>query len=603
MLRIMNTPQNIPRILLLQLPVPPPGGQAVEANIPLASAFLKLHAKRLGLDRHFEIELFPVELANSLGDQGLLRAILEYRPDAIGFTCYVWNIERTLWLAEQIKKTLPQTKILVGGPEITADNRWVLENPSIDHAVFGEGETAFVDLLHRFRENGFSLDSTRRTSHSETLLDPLDLVSSPYVEGILDGPSSKTMLIETVRGCRFRCKYCYYSKRNAKLRFLSHGEIEKSLRHALDCGASEVYLLDPTINQRPDFSEFLELLARVNADRRLTFSGELRAEGIDRHSAKLLRAANFAELEIGLQSVEPQAARMMGRPVDLEKWEQGVRSLMAEGIRVRLDLILGLPGDTVDSVRRGLDFLAKFRPDAEFQIFNLSILPGTDFRREATSLGLHYQPKPPYHVLRTPTLDVERIFLLMEEAEATLGIEFDSPALPFEDQDGSVGGTALRLSHPTLLDLDDPDVRDPAPQDYSLVTTLHLRSRDFSQVESKAIRVVSEAIRSNPHITLQIVLEPIGDPARLHEGLLEKLLAECFSTTSYLDRYYSLHPGHLLGAKRLHVLLPVAQMPTVPAAWVQEVGNFAHLLWHGPESPCRELEYFERMVMGFQIGR
>jgi radical SAM superfamily enzyme YgiQ (UPF0313 family) len=593
----MKNAEQVPRILLAQLPVPPAGVQTMDANIPLASAFLKLHAKRLGLERHFEIELFPVELVNSLGDQGLLRAILEYRPDVVGFTCYVWNIERTLWLAEQIKKTLPQTKILVGGPEITADNHWVLENPSIDHAVFGEGETAFTELLHRFRESGLSLDSSHRTSHSQTLLDPLDLVSSPYTAGVLNAVPGKTMLIETVRGCRFRCKYCYYSKRNAQLRYLSYGAIEKSLRHALECGASEVYLLDPTINQRPDFVEFLELLARINADRRFTFSGELRAEGIDRQSAKLLRAANFAELEIGLQSVEPLAARMMGRPIDLEKWEHGVRALMAEGIRVRLDLILGLPGDTIDSVRRGLDFLAKFRPDAEFQIFNLSILPGTDFRREATALGLHYQPKPPYHVLRTPTLDVESVFMLMEEAEETLGIEFDSPALPFEIQENAAKELLI------TLDLDDPAIRSPAPQDFSLITTLHLRSSDFSRVESAAIRAVSEAIRSNPHITLQIVLEPTGDPAQLRIESLEKVLAECFSTTSYLDRYYSLHPGHLLGAKRLFILLPVSKMPYIPADWLQEVANYALILWHGLEPPCRELGYFEHIVMQLQTKK
>ena len=169
-------------------------------------------------------------------------------------------------------------------------------------------------------------------------------------------------------------------------------------------------LLDPTLNQRPDFADFLRLLGRGNAGRRLAFSGELRAEGIDAAAARLLRAANFHEVEIGLQSVEPRAWELMGRPTDLAAFERGVRAMLAEGIKVRVDLILGLPGDTVDSVRRGIDFLHRTRAYSEVQVFNLSILPGTAFRREAEQLGLRYQPWPPYYVLRTPTLDVEQMF-------------------------------------------------------------------------------------------------------------------------------------------------------------------------------------------------
>ena len=102
----------------------------------------------------------------------------------------------------------------------------------------------------------------------------------------------------------------------------------------------------------------------------------------------------------------------MGRPTNLAAFERGVKAMMAEGIKVRVDLILGLPGDTVDSVRRGIEFLHRTRAYSEVQVFNLSILPGTAFRREAEQLGLQYQPWPPYYVLQTPTLDMEDIFAL-----------------------------------------------------------------------------------------------------------------------------------------------------------------------------------------------
>ena len=107
----------------------------------------------------------------------------------------------------------------------------------------------------------------------------------------------------------------------------------------------------------------------------------------------------------------------MGRHVSLEAFERGARAMLDEGIRVRVDLILGLPGDTVDSVRRGLEYLDRVRPFSELQVFNLSVLPGTAFRQTAGELGLEYQPRPPYYVLKTPTLDLEDLYGLMEEAQ------------------------------------------------------------------------------------------------------------------------------------------------------------------------------------------
>ncbi len=71
---------------------------------------------------------------------------------------------------------------------------------------------------------------------------------------------------------------------------------------------------------------------------------------------------------------------------------------------MKVDLIIGLPGDTVDSIRRGLDYLHDSRLYSSVQVFNLAVLPGTAFRQEADQLGLEYQPRPPYYVTRTPTL-------------------------------------------------------------------------------------------------------------------------------------------------------------------------------------------------------
>ncbi len=202
------------------------------------------------------------------------------------------------------------------------------------------------------------------------------------------------------------------------------------LRHAAERGAREVVLLDPTLNQRRDFADFLRLLADGNPGQGFRYFGELRAEGITAETAGLLRQANFTEVEVGLQSIEPDAMTLMERKNNLRAFERGVRAMMREGIKVKVDLIVGLPGDTVASVRRGLRYLREEGLYSEVQVFHLSILPGTAFRHEARSLGLSFQTRPPYYVLRTPTLSAADIVDLLAEAQEIFEVEFDAPPPP-----------------------------------------------------------------------------------------------------------------------------------------------------------------------------
>ncbi len=357
------------------------------------------------------------------------------------------------------------------------------------------------------------MDSRRQSAAPALALADLDLVNSPYIEGLLDAADEQTMLMETSRGCRYRCKFCYYPKSYDSIHRMSAGQIEANLRYACQRGVKEIFLLDPTLNQRPDFTGFLRLLAQGNPDRQFTYSAELRAEGIRVETARLLRAANFQEVEVGLQSLDPQAQKLMGRHVSLDAFERSARAMLDEGIRVRVDLILGLPGDTVDSVRRGLEYLDRVRPFSELQVFNLSVLPGTAFRQTAADLGLEYQPRPPYYVLQTPTLDLEDLYDLMDEAQDVFGIVFDAWPPP-EVEDGVV------------VDLDAPlPAALPAAASRSLAFTLRLQSADFRARAADAAELLRQVLADNPHTTLQVVLEPLGDPRHLTAEVLETLLA------------------------------------------------------------------------------
>jgi hypothetical protein len=410
----------------------------------------------------------------------------------------------------------------------------------------------------------------------------LDDVSSPYLAGILDAADEELMLLETIRGCVFKCKFCYYPKSYDALYFLSEEKIVANLRHASERGAREVVLLDPTLNQKRDFAAFLRLLARCNPEQQFTYFGELRAEGINAEIAGLLREANFTDVEIGLQSVDPRAMELMDRRNNLRAFERGVRAMLDAGIRVKVDLIIGLPGDTIDSARRGMEYLRETRLYSEVQVFNLAVLPGTAFRHEAAGLGLVYQDRPPYYVLETPTMDFGQMYELMDEAQEMFETEFE-PLPAVEGSGFGVQGSGDWLATASVIDFDerlgnenvDKRLAETAlrqAQAFELV----LRSSDFERDCHAACDAVRTLLARNPHTTLQMTLEPRGSCEHLTADILEEIRRTSMESPSYLDRFYAVLPGPPKGAKRMVVLLNDDSAPH--HAWMDEIERFATIV-------------------------
>jgi radical SAM superfamily enzyme YgiQ (UPF0313 family) len=651
------------RVLLVQLPIPPAGPAPVRGNVPLAGAYLKMYAELRGLGERYDIEILPTAEANNFGDAALVEAIAAREPWLVGFTCYLWNIDRTLWIAEQLKLRRPEMLVLVGGPEITGDNRWTLEHPAVDFAAVGEGEQTFAELLAALASQsdlrsiaGLHVSGMSAPPAFRKPLPHLNEISSPYLCGILDAADEQMLLLETIRGCVYKCKFCYYPKSYDDLYYVAEEKIVANLRHARERGAREVVLLDPTLNQGRNFDKFVELLARENPEKQFTYFGELRAEGIKESTAKLLKQANFTEVEIGLQSIDPLAMDLMDRKNNMKAFERGVRALLDVGIDVKVDLIIGLPGDTVDSVRRGLDYLHGNRFFSSIQVFNLAILPGTAFRSEAEQLGLQYQQRTPYYVLRTPTLDLPTMSELMTEAQEMFDIEFDpweDPVLEFAPESvwesgesaGGSGQAAGDTTLPSPLAGEGPGVRGPNDQQTLLkcwhvdcdkhdtvgnalrsvpsaasddadlerhrgrslqrmappaermaqAFTVWLRGDDLHARRKEAAAVVAEAVRLNPHGTFQIVVEPTADPRRATPELLETLLRAALETTSYLDRFYAVMPGRPKGAKRLIVVVPHAKRETLGRDWADALGELATIVWRGAplSAPVADLDHYE----------
>lgn len=579
------------RVVLVQLPIPPLGPNPIRGNVPLAGAYLKLYADARGLGADYDIDVFPAQLANALGDRALAQELAARDPWMVGFTCYLWNVERTLWVARELKRLRPEVKVVLGGPEITTDNAWVLGSPDYAFAAIGEGEQTFAALLLGLlggedvppvRIDGLYVPPSEGERFRPELapkfrtpMPDLDRLGSPYLAAVLDAADERMLLLETTRGCIFNCKFCYYPKSYDKQYYLSTDLVTASLRHAQERGAEEVFLLDPTLNQRKDFAGFVKLLAAGNPGRRFKYFGELRAEGITPEIAALLAEAGFTEVEVGLQSVERDTMALMDRKNNLKAFEKGVRALMGAGINVTVDLIVGLPGDTEESVRRGFRYLRDGGLYSRAQVFNLAVLPGTAFRHEAAELGLHFQPRPPYYVLKTPTLDRTALYGLMHEAQDVFDVEFDAapaPVLDFAPED------VTRLWR---VDLDAPRTAPPPAAERAQAFTVWFRGASLHRHTGDIVRAVRELLVTNPFTTLQVVLEPGGAvEGALGTSFLNAVLAVCLENPTYLDKFYALLPGRPNGAKRVVVLLPLAARDATDPDAVAAAGAFASAVWH-----------------------
>lgn len=598
------------KVLLAQLPIPPAGPTSIVGNVPLAAGYMILYARKRGLTDSFEFEILPNSVVDLAADQAIVTEILSRSPWLVGFTCYLWNIDRTLWIVGQLKAQAPELIVVLGGPEITADNQWVLDASVVDYAVIGEGEQTFAALLHKLAQlpnlgalsseiiPGLWQAANPKPPLFRKPLPDLNEISSPYLEGILDAADGGLLLLETIRGCVFKCKFCYYPKSYDALYFVNEEKIIANLQHARERGAREVVLLDPTLNQRKDFDGFLRLLARENHGQQFEYFGELRAEGIKPETAKLLREANFTEVEIGLQSVDPTAQSLMDRRNNLKAFERGVEAMLQAGLRVKVDLIIGLPGDTVSSVRRGFEYLSSSSLYSSVQVFNLAILPGTAFRAEAQMLGLEFQDRPPYYVIESPTLKTNDLYELMSEAQEVFDSEWDpfpTPKLSFEGLSSWVEVIWLELDQ--AWNVEDLLTAYPAAK-RAQALTIWFRGSDFRSNQVKMVELIDRLLIDNPHSTLQVVLQPTCRAEDVPLSLPAKLLEACYQRPNYLDRYYSLNPNGTLGSKRVLLLLPARWRQSLDANWLDQIGQSATVAYVGQAIDEDELDYFELSLAG-----
>ncbi|MFH1153272.1 MAG: radical SAM protein [Pseudomonadota bacterium] len=392
-------------VLLIQLPTPRLNFGLKTGNIPLGAACLKQSAAGIP---GCSVDIVPEAIASYASDRALIRYIVDRRPDILGFTVYCWNLERSLYVAEQVRQTI-RTRIVFGGPEITPDND-LIRSEAVDVYVYGEGEAAFRSLL--------TCDALWIRGQASGGTDTwFAFQPSPYVSGYLQAGLENLMLLETQRGCPYRCGFCFYSKSRKSVSCVQDQAVLDGVAWAVDNDIEEIYLLDPSLNSRPGLEGLLEKISDLNSRRQVPLISEIRAEAVDARLGELFRRAGFTGFEVGLQSTNPPALRMMNRPTNLDAFLKGARQLKDRGIVPTVDLIYGLPGDTLAGFTRTLEFVRSNGLHDAVQVFPLLVLPGTEFRKKSREMGLVRESRPPYTVISTPTFSDHEMVLALDAAE------------------------------------------------------------------------------------------------------------------------------------------------------------------------------------------
>ncbi|MDR1727346.1 MAG: radical SAM protein [Acidobacteriota bacterium] len=428
------------RVGFIQLPVPDHGAHYAKANRPLAAGYMVAFARRHRLGADWEAEILPDHLADYGGDAAILDWMLHGGDgrggfDAVFFTLYLWNRDRSLFLARAAKRRRPTLLTVAGGPEVTPEacaGRIPADFPGIDILCVGEGEEFFAGFLDRapVRGDGRSPDA-RPVVHTAREVADLGSVPNPYLEGIVPVRSGDIVHFEQMRGCASRCAYCYYGKNSRRERLFPPERVSGVFRLAVQRGASEVYFMDPTLNGRAGLTDHLRLVARHNPAA-IPIHAEVRLESIDAEVADAMAAAGVRSVEAGLQSSNPRALAAVGRPADLGAFARGARLLQERGVEIRTGVIIGLPEDGLGEFLSTLDFLEDVQLLATAECYVLAALPGTALRRgvDAGRWGMVAMARPPYWVRSTSKMAPEDFCAAIEILERRQGIDYFPPVSP-----------------------------------------------------------------------------------------------------------------------------------------------------------------------------
>jgi hypothetical protein len=317
--------------------------------------------------------------------------------------------------------------------------------------------------------------------------------------------------------------------------------------------AKEKRFVHPTFDGRSDFDQLLELLAENNADQAIQFFAEVRADTLTADQAQLIAQANFADIEVGVQSTVIDVLRAIRRPANLPQIERGIRLLTDAGVHVTLDLMYGLPKQTLEDVLQSIEWARGLGPNISIQCMQTLLLPGTDLRQQADEYGIQSMPLPPYGVLSTATLSEEEIAQIEQ-------ILSESPDLPADPVTQRFTGYRLNGLFKEQCELNDTSGRQNR-------RALIIRGADLHARRNEICNQIKQVVSTDPDMLWQFVLCPeTEEPLELIEAMIATLRDQ---PLHLLDRYASAELFGQIASRRIFVRLKTGQ--TYDADWREQV--------------------------------
>lgn len=375
--------------------------------------------------------------------EDILADIYEQKMDVIGFSCYIWNIDYIEKIITDLHLLLPKVSIWLGGPEVSyRADEVLMKYPFVKGVMVGEGEETFYELMTQYeqiwRENKDTENSNRVIGNArmenvpglciwdETESKPIytrareltNLTDLPFLYDNMEPFTNRIIYYESSRGCPFRCSYCLSSiDKTVRLRDL---EVVKSeLQYFLDQKLNQVKFVDRTFNCNKKHAYEIWKYIKEHDNGITNFHFEVAADILDEEELTLLNQfrPGAVQLEIGVQSTNPETITEIDRRMDVQKLSQIVgRIREGNNIHIHLDLIAGLPYEDMESFKKSFNDVYAMKPE-QLQLGFLKVLRGSKMYEKRESYGLVYSQRPPYEVLYTNWISFEEIRKLKQVEE------------------------------------------------------------------------------------------------------------------------------------------------------------------------------------------
>ena len=382
----------------------------------------------------YDKEVFLREYTINQPKDEILKDIYGSGADVVCFSCYIWNISFVRELIRDLAKILPETAFWAGGPEVSYDaEKFLTEMPEMTGVLVGEGEKTFHDLLEYYIDGKGSLGEIRGIAYrnGEEIRhngwrELMNLSEIPFVYQHLEEFENRIIYYESSRGCPFSCSYCL-SSIDKKLRFRDLELVKKELQFFLDHKVPQVKFVDRTFNCKHEHVMAIWKYILEHDNGVTNFHFEVSADLLRDEEMDLMAKMRpgLIQLEIGVQSTNPETIRAIHRHMDLDKLERCVDRVHSfRNIHQHLDLIAGLPYEDYDTFHRSFNDVYQMKPD-QLQLGFLKVLKGSLMQEEAEKYGIVHKEKEPYEVLSTNWLPYRDV-LKLKAVESMVEVYYNS---------------------------------------------------------------------------------------------------------------------------------------------------------------------------------